>query len=315
MKAVVDIGSNSIKLRVARKKGSSVYTVFDTTEVVRLGKGLESGLLDEDTIEHGVDVVGKLVGLAEEMGTRPRLVGTMALRAARNAEDFVHRVRQRTGIAVEILSGEEEARLSWLGAIHGLDLGKKRKNVAVFDTGGGSTEFVLGSGSRIVKSTSVPVGAVRLTENFFDSDPVKPGAVESAREYIRGLFAAEGLFRQKLSPCVIGLGGGVAAIASVKLGLSSFIPEALNGALLTKDDVEEQVERYAGVSLDERMKIAGLPPKRADIVLGSACIVQCALEALKVDSFQVSINGLRHGLLVEMFGDGTLTPTKRVFRA
>ncbi|MDR1977725.1 MAG: Ppx/GppA family phosphatase [Synergistaceae bacterium] len=304
-KAVIDIGSNSIKLRVARKRGETIRTLVDTTEVVRLGQGLEQGLIDEKTMKYGVDVVWRLVRLAGEMGTRPRLVGTMALRAARNAEDFVRRVRERTGIAVEILSGEEEARLAWLGAIHGLSVKDKNEgDMAVFDTGGGSTEFILGSDSHIMESTSIPVGAVRLTEKFFDSDPVKPGSVESAREHIRGLFAAYGLFCRKFSPFVIGLGGGVTAIASVKLGLSSFSSEAINGVFLTRGDVDEQVERYASSTLAERMKIAGLPPKRADIVLGSACIVQCALDVLGVGSFQVSINGLRHGLLVEMFGGG-----------
>lgn len=303
VKSVIDIGSNSMKLRVARKKGTTVHTLVDVTEVVRLGKGLDSGLINEDTIRHGVGVAKKLVCLAKAMGTLPRLVGTMALRTAQNAEDFVARVREHTGIEVEILSGEEEARLAWLGAIYNWDLnGKKEKNIVVFDTGGGSTEFILGTDSRVSQSTSVPIGTVRLTEKFFDSDPVKPGAVESAREYVRGLFAVEGLLGQKLSPSVIGLGGGVTAIASVKLGLPAFNSEALHGAHLTRDDVNKQVELYASSSLSERAKILGLPPQRADIVLGSACIIQCALEALKVSSFQVSINGLRHGLLIEMFG-------------
>jgi exopolyphosphatase/guanosine-5'-triphosphate,3'-diphosphate pyrophosphatase len=304
VKAVVDIGSNSIKLRVARKRGTVIRALFDTTEVVRLGKGLECGLIDEDTLWYGADVVEKLVRLAEKMGTKPRLVGTMALRTARNSEDFVRRVRERTGLEVEILSGEEEARLAWLGAIHGLNVKNKNgENVVVFDTGGGSTEFILGVDSRIMKSVSVPVGAMQLTEEFFDSDPVKPAALTLAREYVRGLFSADELFCEK-SSFIIGLGGGVAAIASVKLGLSVFMPEAIDGTLLTRDDIDEQVERYANSTLAERMKIAGLPPKRADIVLGSACIVQCALDVLKADSFRVSINGLRHGLLTEMFGSG-----------
>jgi exopolyphosphatase/guanosine-5'-triphosphate,3'-diphosphate pyrophosphatase len=304
VKAVVDIGSNSIKLRVACKKGAAIRTLIDTTEVVRLGKGLERGFIDENTIGYGVGVVKKLVHLAKEMGARPRLVGTMVLRAARNAEDFVRQVRESTGIEVEVLSGEEEARLAWLGAIHSLDMrDKSRENVVVFDSGGGSTEFIWSVDSHIVKSTSVPVGAVRLTEKFFGSDPVKPAALRLAQKYVRGLLKEDGLFCRKLSPFVIGLGGGVAALASVKLGLSVFRPETISGTFLTKADVDQQVERYASSTLTQRMKIVGLPPKRADIVLGSACIVQCALEALEADSFRVSINGLRHGLLTEMFED------------
>ncbi|MDR2178875.1 MAG: Ppx/GppA family phosphatase [Synergistaceae bacterium] len=306
VKAVVDIGSNSIKLRVACKIGAMIRTLIDTTEVVRLGKGLEHGLLAEDAIERGVYVVENLVCLAERRGAKPRLVGTMALRTARNSEDFVRQVREATGIEVEILSGEEEARLAWLGAIYSLNMrGKKDENVIVFDSGGGSTEFILGSNARILESISVPIGAVRLTEKFFDSDPVKPKALKSAQKYVRGLLAEYPFCRKFFSSAIfssaIGLGGGVVAIASVKLGLPVFLPETLSGIFLTKADIDQQVERYASATLAERMQIPGLPPKRADIVLGSACIVQCALEALKADSFRVSINGLRHGLLLEMF--------------
>jgi exopolyphosphatase/guanosine-5'-triphosphate,3'-diphosphate pyrophosphatase len=288
-------------------------TLLDTTEVVRLGTGLEKGVLDEETMRHGVDVVRKLVRLAGDLGAKPRLVGTMALRTAQNAGDFIRQVRDRTGISVEVLSGEEEARLAWLGAVYGLDF--RENPTAVFDTGGGSTEFILGAGNKIRKSKSVPVGAVFLTEKFFDTTPtgavapVKPEAVDSARQYIQEILAQERFADDFLYACacdpapfVIGLGGGVVAMASVKLGLTSLVPDRINGTSLTRKDIDDQLELYARSSLEERMKIVGLPPKRADIILASACIVQCALEALKADSFRVSINGLRHGLLIEMFG-------------
>ncbi|MDR1379136.1 MAG: hypothetical protein LBJ36_08805 [Synergistaceae bacterium] len=345
-KAVIDIGSNSIKMRVVRKQGLLLRTLLDTTEVVRLGAGLEKGVLDEETIRHGVDVVRRLVRLAGALGARPRLVGTMALRAARNAGDFVRQVRDRAGISVEVLSGEEEARLAWLGAIHTLDVkegskegpkegskegskegpkerskegskeGSTERSTVVFDTGGGSTEFILGTGNKIKKSKSIAVGAVFLTEKFFSAGsigpvgsetPIKPEAVDSARQYIqeclvRERFAEEFSFPCDSAPFVIGLGGGVVSMASVKLGLTSLVPDQINGTFLTRKDIDGQLELYARSSLEERMKIVGLPPKRADIILASACIVQCALEVLKAESFRVSINGLRHGLLIEMFG-------------
>jgi exopolyphosphatase/guanosine-5'-triphosphate,3'-diphosphate pyrophosphatase len=299
--AVIDIGSNSIKLRVVRRWKNVLRTLVDTTEVVRLG-GLQDGRLGEETMKRGISVIRRLVRLAGEMGARPRLVGTMALRVARNAEDFVARVRERTGLTIEILSGAEEARLAWLGAIHGLDVGKG--DVMVFDTGGGSTEFIFGLDGRIVQSVSLPVGAVRLTEKFFDADPVAPDSPARAGEYIREVFRAEGLNALRPSssiPSIVGLGGGVAAMASVKLGLTAFSPSKINGMLLTRDDIAAQVELFTSLPLAERMKIPGLPVKRADIVLASACIVRCALEAMNADSFRASINGLRHGLVLEMF--------------
>ena len=301
-KAVIDIGSNSIKLRVVSKEGNRLRTVLDTTEVVRLGKSLENGVIDEETMRRGVEVVRNLTRLAAEKGSTPRLVGTMALRVADNAEEFVGRIRKRTGISVEILSGEEEARLAWLGATWAL--GVTGGETTVFDTGGGSTEFVFGNGTQITRTLSAPVGAIHLTEKFLTA-PVDSKSLSSAKNYIRDILTAGRLERRGES-FAIGLGGGVAAMASVKLALPAFSPEAINGTSLTKGDIDGQVALYASFSAAERMKIAGLPPKRADIILGSACIVQCAMEVLGIDIFRVSINGLRHGLLLEMFKGKTM---------
>ena len=304
-KAVIDIGSNSIKLRVACKEENKLRTVLDTTEVVRLGQGLGKGVIDEKTMKHGVEVIRRLTRLAGEKGARPRLVGTMALRTAANAGEFVRMVREQTGILVDILSGEEEARLAWLGATTALGL--TGCDTAVFDTGGGSTEFIFGHGTRITRSFSMPLGAVRLTEDFLVSDPVCPESLCSAKEHIRDVLTYAPGLGNKCPPFVIGLGGGVAAMASVKLALPAFSPEAVNGTFLTKDDIDVQVALYASSTAAARMEITGLPPKRADIILASACIVQCILEVMGIDTFRVSINGLRHGLLLEMFKGKALT--------
>lgn len=307
VKAVVDIGSNSIKLRVARCLEGRIEVLLDTTEVVRLGRRTEDGWIRDDAFRNGVHTVEEMVCRSRDMGAEPRLVGTMALRAAENAPDFLREIRARTGLELTILSGEAEARLSWKGAVAGLE---SDGPCVVFDTGGGSTEFVFGSSrTGIERSESVEVGAVSLMECYFASDPVAPEELDWARGYIRQLLVQHHIRRSapERVPSVIGLGGGVVAMASVKLGLFGFMPLKLDGMRLTRGDVEGQMERYAALTLEERRRIRGLPPNRADLILGSACIVLCALEALEADAFTVSINGLRHGLLVEMFeADGLL---------
>ncbi|MDR1649835.1 MAG: hypothetical protein LBR71_06195 [Synergistaceae bacterium] len=312
-RAVIDIGSNSIKLRVIRReekdKGENdrgerdraengLRVLADRTELVRIGRGLGSGGIGEAEMRHGLEAIQRMACAAEEMEAKPRIVGTMALRVAWNAEDFIRQVFERTGIAVEVLSEEQEARLAWLGAVH--SLGMKEGDVAVLDIGGGSTQLVVSSDSRITRCESVPIGTVSLTEKFFASDPVEPDRVKEAVLHIQEAF----VFGEAAVPglSVIGLGGGVLALASVKQKFPSFVPGRLNGTLLTRTDVAAQKELYASMPLAERMKIAALPPKRADIALAGACIAQCALDALRADSFRVSINGLRHGLLLEMFG-------------
>lgn len=306
VRSVVDIGSNSIKLRVARCPAGRIEVLLDTTEVVRLGRRTADGRLRREAIRNGARVVEEMVRRSREMGAEPCLVGTMALRVAENAQDFLREILGRTGLEVRILSGEEEARLAWRGALDGSDGGP----FAVFDTGGGSTEFVFGaSPGGATRSESVAVGAVSLTERFFTADPPAPESLDLALRYVRDLLLCSKIEWADPSrpPSVIGLGGGVVAMASVKLGLPGFAPLRLNGMELTRGDVEGQMRRYAAATLEARRRICGLPASRADLVLASSCIVLCALEALGAGSFTVSINGLRHGLLVQMFeSDGLL---------
>ena len=306
VRSVVDIGSNSIKLRVARCPAGRIEVLLDTTEVVRLGRRTADGRLRREAIRNGARVVEEMVRRSREMGAEPCLVGTMALRVAENAQDFLREILGRTGLEVRILSGEEEARLAWRGALDGSDGG----SFAVFDTGGGSTEFVFGaSPGGATRSESVAVGAVSLTERFFAADPPAPESLDLALRYVRDLLLCSKIEWADPSrpPSVIGLGGGVVAMASVKLGLPGFVPLRLNRMELTRGDIEGQMRRYAAATLEARRRIRGLPASRADLVLASSCIVLCALEALGAGSFTVSINGLRHGLLVQMFeSDGLL---------
>ena len=307
VKAAIDIGSNSIKLRVGRLEEGQVSVLLDTTEVVKLGRGFNEArcprILDE-TMENAVRAVTEMVARAREIGADIHLVGTMALRQAVNAGDFLRRIREAAGLEVRILSGEEEALYSWMGAVAGTEECPPG-GLVMFDTGGGSTEFVFGRGEKIDKIQSVPVGAVSLSERFFSDGIVRRAALDAAMEYVAALLRENGVARcdPAAAPSVVGLGGGVVAMASVKSGKEPFIPVNLHGAMLTQKDIVRQMRLYASLTLEERRNVIGLPPSRADVILGSACIVLCILRALDVSSCTISINGLRHGVLMEMFAE------------
>ncbi|MCR5347831.1 MAG: Ppx/GppA family phosphatase [Fretibacterium sp.] len=303
--AAVDIGSNSIKLRVGRWENGQVDVLLDTTEVVRLGRGFKGEsdprILDE-TMEDAVRVVTEMTARAREMNAEIRLVGTMALRQAVNAGDFLRRIREATGLEIKILSGEEEAFYSWQGAMSDMAEGLSG-DLVMFDTGGGSTEFVFGRKDQIDKIQSVPTGAVFLVERFLGGGPVRQASLDAAMDYVYHLLKENGIERRHptVSPSIVGLGGGVIAMASVKGGKEPFIPVNLHGVALTQKDIVRQMRLYASLTLEERQNVIGLPPSRADIILGSACIVLCILRALDVPSCTASLNGLRHGVLMEMF--------------
>ncbi|MBQ7155966.1 MAG: Ppx/GppA family phosphatase [Synergistaceae bacterium] len=297
IKAVIDIGSNSIKMRIADVMGKHVRVIRDETEVVRLGRGMsETGRLAAENMKVSCATVSRMVRRAKAAGASIYVVGTMALRTAENASEFVKMVKDACGLDVQIFSGEDEAKYSWLGAADGFDL---EGDAVMFDSGGGSTEFVLGCGQEIKKIVSVPIGAVNLSEKFFlpQTSTVSKSACDSAVAHVTEMFRQNHI-EEFAASSVIGVGGGAVAMASVKNACENFTPPLLHGSILTRKDVTRQIRLYASLTLKERENIIGLPPSRADVVLGSACIIFAALGILNAPSCIISINGLRHGLLI-----------------
>lgn len=295
---IIDIGSNSIKSRTGRFEKNKLIILRDETEVTRLAHGMnESKKLSFEKMSVSLRAISKMINHANSLGAENNiiLVGTMALRTAENSNEFLKLVFEKTGFKIKVLSGEEEAYYSRLGAMDGFD--EDKKNFVMFDSGGGSTEFVSKDG----KITSVPVGAVSLSERFFynHDNPVERKKFYEAEKFIEELFLKNKIQDFKPSENIIGVGGGVVAMAGVKMAHDIFMPSELHGTVLTKRDIIRQVELYASLTLLERENIIGLPPSRADVILGSACIVLCALRILEAISLTVSVNGLRHGLLLE----------------
>ena len=299
VKAVIDVGTNSIKFHAAKKKADgSLETVLDKNDIARLGEGLrETGLIAPEALERNALSVAAFAEKAKELGAVPEIVGTMALRTAKNAADFASRVKELTGLDVRIIPGEEEARLSYLAVLSGLPLAGGE--LVTFDTGGGSTEFVYGRGTEMVRKFSVPLGAVRITEEFFADDPVRPGSVDAAVKEIRSSLTGGGVLG---SPeVIVGMGGTVTSLASVKFKMETYDPDVVQGSVLTLAELKDMAAMFASMTLEERKGVTGLQPKRADVILAGTCIVCAILELLGASSFTVSDRGLRHGLAYELF--------------
>lgn len=299
VKAVIDVGTNSIKFHVAKKKADgSLETVLDRNDIVRLGEGLrETGLIAPEALERNALSVAGFAEKAKELGAVPEIVGTMALRTAKNAAAFASRVKELTGLDVRVIPGEEEARLSYLAVLSGLSLAGGE--LVTFDTGGGSTEFVYGRGAEMVRKFSVPLGAVRITEEFFADDPVRPGSVDAAMKEIRASLTGGGVLG---SPeVIVGMGGTVTSLASVKFKMETYDPDVVQGLVLSLEELKDMASMFSSMTLEERKGVTGLQPKRADVILAGTCIVCVILEMLGASSFTVSDRGLRHGLAYELF--------------
>ena len=299
--AVIDIGTNSVKFVVGeRGRDGKWRTVVDRAEVTRLGEGLdETGELNEEPIRRTVEAISTMAEEAERDAVAAiAAVGTAGVRMARNGEAFAEAVREGTGIAVEIISGEEEGRLAYVAATEGLELGDG--TLVVFDTGGGSSQFTFGHGREVEERFSVNVGAVRFTERF-GLDGVVPA--EQLAEALDAISAdLDRLDRRPAPDVLVGIGGAVTNLAAVKHELATYDPDVVRGTVLDRAEIDRQIELYRGRTADERRKIVGLQPKRAEVILAGACIVRTVLEKLDSDSLTVSDRGLRHGLLEERFG-------------
>ena len=298
--AVIDIGTNSIKFCVAQKAADGTLDIRkDANDIARLGEGLrETGRISQEALERNAQSVAQFAQQAEEMGAETVFaVGTMALRTAKNAQDFIDRVNELCGLTVKVLPGDEEARLAYLAVLSALPI--QDGELVIFDTGGGSTEFIFGQGKELDKRFSVNLGAIRITEEYFSDDPVKAGSVEAALKDIKKVFDDAQVQGQPTQ--LVGMGGTVTSMGAVKHKMTSYDPDVIQGSTLALQDVDKQIADYSERTLEERRLIPGLQPKRADVILAGACILKDILTRFGAEDLIISDRGLRHGLLFDSF--------------
>jgi exopolyphosphatase / guanosine-5'-triphosphate,3'-diphosphate pyrophosphatase len=299
--AVVDVGTNSVKFHLAERAADGTWRqLVDRAEVTRLGEGLrEAGRLQEAPIERTLAAIAGMADEARRFDVEAiAAVGTAGLRAAANSAEFVAAVQAGHGVRVDVISGEEEARLAFLAAVSGIE--RVDGSLVVFETGGGSTQFTFGHGERIEEQFSLPVGAVRVTERFGLDGAVDDGVLAAALEAIAAELAS--LDGRPTPDMLVAMGGALTNLAAVKHELVTYDPEVVQGSELDVDELERLIEVFRTRSAEQRREIVGLQPKRAEVILAGACIVRTVLAKLGRDSLKVSDRGLRHRLLVERFG-------------
>ena len=299
--AVIDVGTNSIKFHVGeRDRDGRWRRVVDRAEMTRLGEGLEKrGEISPAALERTTSAIGDMVDEARRNGALAlAAVGTAGLRIARNSDDAVAAIATATGVTVQVISGEEEGRLAYLAAKDALGLADRA--LVVFDTGGGSSQFTVGTGPQVDERFSVDVGAVRYTERFGLAGEVSPQVLQEALAAIAAdLSRIDGL---PVPDALVGMGGAITNITAVAHELADYDPDIVQGSVIERTEVERQIELYRTCDTETRRAIVGLQPKRADVILAGACIVRTVMDKLDQDRLTVSDRGLRHGVLVERFG-------------
>ncbi len=294
--ASIDIGTNTILLLIAEVQGEQIEPLSEMETVARLGEGVhESGMLTKEAMNRGIETLSQYLRRCQTMKVQKIFAaGTSALREAKNSVEFLRWAKEKLGLSIEVISGEEEARLSFLAVAK--DLGEREESILVIDVGGGSTEFILGRGNQISQWTSLPLGSVRFTEQFLHSDPVREEEWNTMEKKIRELLVTIPR-SQEPSSIIVAVGGTATTLASVEQGLEEFIAGKIHHFVLKKEALRNQLLLYRSKTIEERKKIRGLPLARADVILAGGAILYLVMEELDCPSVLISCHGVRYGLL------------------
>lgn len=300
--AAVDIGSNSVRLKIARLQAGRVRSLHEDREVTRLGEGVfGSGFLTPDSIATTVKVLRRFHRATQQIVTDSvRVVATSALRDARNSQAFLEWVRSATGWRVEIISGVEEARLIHLGLISSGRV--DRSPTLMMDLGGGSCELTVSQGGHIRNAVSLPLGAVRLTNEFLRHDPIRKGELKRLRGFITREINRniERIGTAKLKT-VIATSGTAAALAAIASHLRRGVRQQRQ--MVSAAEMKRIAKRLARLPVAERRKIEGIGPRRAEIIVAGAIVYQELLDRFRLKGFRYSPLGLRDGILAQMAAD------------
>ena len=309
--ATIDVGSNTVRLLVADVAGPDPWRVADEAQAVtRLAEGLATtGALGAAPIARTLEVVRAYAERGRRQGaTRVRIVATSAVREAANGRAVASAVRRATGVALEVVSGEEEARLTLLGVRRGL--GDPAGPLVVFDVGGGSTEYILAEGARVRAVASLRLGVVPLAERFAFPEAVDFARYAELRAEVRDRLARElpTAIRAARGAPLVGTAGTVTTLAALDLGLARYDAARVQGHRLERAAIDAQLRRLGALPLAGRAALPCLPPGRADLIVPGVAIVQATLECLDAPALTVSDWGLREGILLDALGAGAGPP-------
>jgi exopolyphosphatase / guanosine-5'-triphosphate,3'-diphosphate pyrophosphatase len=304
--AAIDVGTNSTRLLVAEELAGGYRSIDRRMVITRLGEGVDRRrVLSPEPLARTLATIADYAATCGELGVEQlRVTGTSAVRDAHKRDEFLEGVKRLTGTEPEMLSGEMEARATFLGAVS--DLGEPGPFL-IIDIGGGSTELIVGS-EQAERIVSLDIGCVRMLEKHLHSDPPAPGELESLRAEVFGAF-------EKVKPeldvprgfRMIGVAGTVTQLAILKAGVPVYDPDVSHHSVLSHGDVRMLARRLASLPYDARKRVKALEPGRVDVIVAGAEILLCAMETFDAAEVLVSEKDILDGLVLELLAS---EPTK-----
>lgn len=297
--AAIDVGTNSTRLLVAEERDTGFRSLDRRMIITRLGQGVDSRrVLAPEALKRTLSVIADYAAICGEYEVeRLRVTGTSAVRDAHNREEFFEGVLRLTGHEPELLSGQEEAAATFLGASSDLDSEEVK---LVVDIGGGSTEFITGTGVPD-RAMSIDVGCVRMLEKFLHSDPPATEEITAMREYVDSeLTRVKGLLEPASGARLIGVAGTVTQLATLKAGIAVYDPDVTHHAVLSHGDVRRLARRLASLPYAQRKRVKALEPGRVDVIVPGAHILTYVMEVFDAPEVLVSEKDILDGLVIEL---------------
>ena len=301
--ATIDIGTNTTLLLVARpREGGGEAEVLDQqAEITRLGRGIGTdGKLGAEGIARTLEVLRRYAEIAGAHGATIAAIGTEALRRAPNAADFLVPAATILGGPVEVIAGDREAELTFRSVAESFPAEVASGRVAMVDLGGGSTEVIVSDRGAVRYRHSFPVGSVRLHERHIHHDPPAPEELAAVEQDASTTLeeARRELQRAPLG-MLVGVAGTVTSLAAMSMDLSTYDPARVHGSRLASLALDAQIARLSGATQAERERMAGLDPRRADVILAGALLLREIVRMARVPEVRVSDRGIRWGLFFE----------------
>ncbi|HWC15258.1 MAG TPA: Ppx/GppA phosphatase family protein [Actinomycetota bacterium] len=300
--AAIDVGTNSTRLLVAEQQAEGFRSLERRMTITRLGQGVDRRrVLAPEALQRTLATIADYAAACGEYGvTRLRVTGTSVVRDAHNRAEFFEGVHKLTGTDPELLTGEAEARATFLGTLSDLD---EQGPVLVVDIGGGSTELIVGTGAP-ESLVSLDIGCVRMLEKHLHSDPPTGDELGRLRaEVTEQLRGAASMLDVPAGARMIGVAGTVTQLATLKAGVPVYDPDVTHHSVLSHGDIRMLGRRLASLPYDKRKAVKGLEPGRVDVIVAGAEILQCVMEVFDAAEILVSEKDILDGLVMELLAE------------
>ena len=295
----IDIGTNSMRLLIANYEDGRLLNREKFVNTTRIGQGVDSeGYITKDAIERNLNALKEFSDIAVEKGCKSIFcIGTSALRDSKNGLEFVNLAKEKTGIDVEIISGEEESNLGFIGVLEGLE---NNEDILVIDIGGGSTEFILGDVDEIKFSKSENVGALRMTEKFLKEDPICEDEFEDMYKFISETInkTLEKLNGKDIKS-IVGIGGTITSVSAINQKLEVYSMDKIHSSEIYQKELDIILQNLKKMTLNDKKNIKGLQAKRSDIITAGVTILNIIMKKLEKQNIIVSEYDNLEGLLCQ----------------